>query len=151
MWCCYCDLSRRERFLFINTRWCSWCLIPIHSNERMIPRISNKINPGHFSLAATAQKPQQISMFLHVSTWVWGRRWYPHRTEGFCDKTAINHQLKRMCVPDCAYTDNMFINVIHISLYDISPRQNISYQIKETWLHERDSDAPSVSSEPGGK
>ena len=29
--------------------------------------------------------------------------------------------------------------------------QNIVYQIKETWLYERDSDAPSVSSEPGGK
>ena len=44
--------------------------------------------------------------------------------------------------------ESMFINFIHISLYDISVMQNIFYQIKETWLYERDLDAPS---EPGGK
>ena len=46
--------------------------------------------------------------------------------------------------------ENMFINSIDISLYDISLTQNILYQIK-TWLCERDLDAPSVMSEPGGK
>ena len=35
-----------------------------------------------------------------------------------------------MCVPDCAYTENMCICSIHISLYDISITQNILYQIK---------------------
>ena len=29
--------------------------------------------------------------------------------------------------------------------------EKILYQIKETWLYEKDSDAPTVSSEPGGK
>ena len=52
------------------------------------------------------------------------------RIEGFCVKTAIIHQLKRLCVPDCAYTESMYINFIHISLYDISLVQNILYQIK---------------------
>ena len=73
------------------------------------------------------------------------------RTEGLYVKTIIIHQLKRPCIPDCAYTENMFINSIHISLYVISHTQNILYQIKKTWLYERDSDAPSVISEPGGK
>ena len=53
-----------------------------------------------------------------------------NRTEGLYVKTTIIHQLKRLCVPDCAYTENMFINSIHISLYDISLTQNILYQIK---------------------
>ena len=34
----------------------------------------NKINPGYFSLAATALKQQQLPMFLHISTTVWGHR-----------------------------------------------------------------------------
>ena len=41
----------------------------------------NKMNPGYLSLAATALKPQQIPMFLHISTRVWGRRWSPHTSE----------------------------------------------------------------------
>ena len=41
----------------------------------------NKVNPGYFSLAATARKPQQLSMFLHTSARVWGRRWSPHTSE----------------------------------------------------------------------
>ena len=52
------------------------------------------------------------------------------RTEGLYVKTTIIYQLKRLCVPDCAYTDNMLINSIHISLYDISLTQIILYQIK---------------------
>ena len=52
------------------------------------------------------------------------------RTEGLYVKTTIIYQLKRLCVPDCAYTKNIFINSIHVSLYDISPTQNILYQIK---------------------
>ena len=40
-------------------------------------------------------------------------------------QTAIIHQLKRPCVPDCAYTESMFINSIHISLYDVSLMQKI--------------------------
>ena len=34
----------------------------------------NYINPGYFTLAAIALKPQQIPMFLHISARVWGRR-----------------------------------------------------------------------------
>ena len=52
------------------------------------------------------------------------------RTEGLYVKTTIIYQLKRLCIPDCAYTENMFINSVHISLYDISLTQNILYQIK---------------------
>ena len=52
------------------------------------------------------------------------------RTEGLYVKTTIIYQLKRLCVPDCAYTENMFINSIHISLYGGSLTQNILYQIK---------------------
>ena len=35
---------------------------------------SNYINPGYFTLAAIALKPQQIPMFLHISARVWGRQ-----------------------------------------------------------------------------
>ena len=41
----------------------------------------NKMNPGYFPLAATALKPQQIPMFLHISARVWGHRWSPHTSE----------------------------------------------------------------------
>ena len=41
----------------------------------------NKVNPGYFSLAATARKPQQLSMFRHISARVWGRQWSPHTPE----------------------------------------------------------------------
>ena len=34
----------------------------------------NYINPGYFTLAAIALKPQQIPIFLHISARVWGRR-----------------------------------------------------------------------------
>ena len=43
--------------------------------------IYNKMNPGYFPLAATALKPQQIAMFLHISARVWGRRGSPHTSE----------------------------------------------------------------------
>ena len=52
------------------------------------------------------------------------------RIEGLYVKTTIIHQLKSLCIPDCAYTENMFMNYIHISLYDISLTQNILHQIK---------------------
>ena len=41
----------------------------------------NKMNPGYLSLVATALKPQQIPMFLHISARVWGRWWSPHTSE----------------------------------------------------------------------
>ena len=90
------------------------------------------MNPGYFPLAATALKPQQISLFLHISARVWGASvTSTHiRTEQLYVKTAIIHQLKHLCVPDCAHTESMFINFIHISLYDMSLMQNILYQIK---------------------
>ena len=53
------------------------------------------------------------------------------RTVGLHVKTTIIFQLKRLCVPDCACTENMFINSVHISLYDISLTQNTLYQIKK--------------------
>ena len=43
--------------------------------------VINKVNPGYFSLAATARKLQQLSMFLHISARGWGRRWSPHTSE----------------------------------------------------------------------
>ena len=52
------------------------------------------------------------------------------RTEGLYVKATIIYQLKRLCVPDWAYTEHMFINSIHISLYDVSLTQNMLYQIK---------------------
>ena len=64
------------------------------------------------------------------------------RAEGFYVRTTIMHQLNRLCVPDCAYTESMLINFIDISLYDISVMENFFYQIKETWLYEKDSDVP---------
>ena len=89
------------------------------------------MNPGYFTLAAIDLKPQQMPMFLHISARVWGHRWSPHiRTKGLHVKTIIIYQLKRLFVPDGAYTENMFINSIHVSLYDISLTQNILYQIK---------------------
>ena len=52
------------------------------------------------------------------------------RKEGLYNKTTIVYQLKRLCVPDCAHTENIFINSIHISLHDISLTLCILYQIK---------------------
>ena len=46
-----------------------------------LEKVINKVNPGYFSLAATARKPQKLSMFLHISARVWGRRWSPHTSE----------------------------------------------------------------------
>ena len=43
--------------------------------------VVNNMNPGYFPLAATAVKPQQIPMFLHISARVWGRRWTPYTSE----------------------------------------------------------------------
>ena len=41
----------------------------------------NKVNPGYFSLAAIARKPQHLSMFLHIFARAWGRQWSPHTSE----------------------------------------------------------------------
>ena len=43
--------------------------------------LGDKINPGYFPLAVPGRKPKQISMFLHISTRVWGGRWSPHTSE----------------------------------------------------------------------
>ena len=59
------------------------------------------------------------------------------RTEGLYVKATLIYQLKRLCFPDCAYTENMFINSIRISLYDTSLTQKILSQLKEMWLYER--------------
>ena len=67
------------------------------------------------------------------------------RTEGLYVKTTLIYQLKRLCVPDCAYTKNMFINSIHISLYDISLTQNILYQIKRCGCMEETRMPPAYS------
>ena len=52
----------------------------LHS-PRLVAVLPNYMNPGYFPLAATPLKPQQIPMFLHISTRVWGRRWYPQTSE----------------------------------------------------------------------
>ena len=77
----------------------------------------------------------EIAINTHVSTyfcWSLGASVSSThiRTEGFYVKTAIIHQLKCLCVPDCAYMESMFINFICMSLYDISLMWNILYQIK---------------------
>ena len=89
----------------------------------------NDMNPGFFSVAATALK---FATNIHVSTYFClslGASVISTyiRTEGFYVKTAIIHQLKCLCIPDCAYTESIFTNFIHISLYDISVMQNILY------------------------
>ena len=43
----------------------------------------NNMNPGYFTLAATALKPKQIRMFLHIFASVWGHRWYPQTSEQY--------------------------------------------------------------------
>ena len=52
------------------------------------------------------------------------------RIVGFYVKTAIIHQSKRLCVPDCTYMESMFINFIYTSLYNISVMQIILYSLK---------------------
>ena len=89
------------------------------------------MNAGEFSLAATSLKPQQIPMSLHISARVWGHRRYTHiKIVGFYVKTAITHQIKRLCVPDCTYMESTLINYIHIRLCSISPMQTILYKLK---------------------
>ena len=46
-----------------------------------VPIIRNMMNPEYLPLAATALKPQQTPMFLHISAIVGGRRWSPHTSE----------------------------------------------------------------------
>ena len=43
------------------------------------------------------------------------------RTVGFHVKTAIIHQSKCLCVPDCTYMESIVINFIHLSLYKHLP------------------------------
>ena len=66
-----------RRYFQINCLQFKFCIfIPIS-----VISGPNKVNPGYFSLAATARKPQRLSMFLHISARVWGRRWSPHTSE----------------------------------------------------------------------
>ena len=44
----------------------------------------NNTNPGYVPLDTIIQKPQQIPMFLHISTGFWGRRWYLQTSEWVC-------------------------------------------------------------------
>ena len=89
------------------------------------------MNPGYFSLADTALKPQEIPMLLHISASLGASVISTHiRTEEFYVKTAIIYQLKHLCIPECPYTESMFINFIHISLYNTSLMRNILFQIK---------------------
>ena len=85
------------------------------------------MNPGYFTLAAIDLKPlTNAHVSAHFRLSLGASVISTHiRTEGLYVKTTIIYQLKRLCVPDCAYTENMFINSIHISLYDISLTQNI--------------------------
>ena len=107
--------------------------------------------PRFFHLAATALRQQQISMFPHISTGVWGTLVISTniRAVRLWVKTAMILQWRCLRVPDCTHIKSMFINFIKISLCYISPMQVI--KLNETWLHKRDLDATSASSEPGGK
>ena len=92
----------------------------------------NKVNPGYFPLAATALKPQQIHIFLHIAARVWGVPVIVTdiRTVGLCVKTAIILKWKFLCIPDCTYIESMLINFIQMSLRNISLMQAILYQFK---------------------
>ena len=94
--------------------------------------VLNYMNPEYFTLAAIG--PETVTnahVSAHFRYSLWASVISTHiRTAGLYVKTTIIYQLKRLCIPDCAYTENMFINSIHISLYDISLTQNILYQIK---------------------
>ena len=91
----------------------------------------DNINPGYFSPAATALKPQQIPMFLHISARFGGAPVISTniRTVGFCVKTAIILQRKKCMCPRFLLHGRMseWLNLtaflgttdseVHISLY----------------------------------
>ena len=124
--------------------WLRTCLAPSHyrnqcwliANPEENVKISMKFVPWHPITWAPAILPKRPLTWncnkcrcfctfplefggLVISTHI--------RTEGLYVKTTIIYQLKWLCVPDCAYTETMFINSMHISLYDISLTQNILY------------------------
>ena len=121
--------TTKPRPCFIANEWLWAKVKPVYAG-RIFSIFYSGITFYH-AIRWTALKPQHLPTFLHISARVWRHRWSLHiRTEGFYVKTTIIHQLKCLCIQDCAYMESMFINFIHISLYDISFMQNILYQIK---------------------
>ena len=92
------------------------------------PQCVNKMNPWYFSLAATALKLQQISMFLHISARAWGHWWYPQTSEQWDLVLKPQTIFQWKCL--CTYLESMLINFIQTSLYNISPIQAILCQFK---------------------
>ena len=58
--------------------------------------------------------------------------------------------MKMPVCPRLQYIENMFINVTQMILCNIFAMQAILYPFKGDVAAERDSDAPSACSEPGG-
>ena len=110
--------------------WVLWLLVCDSSGAQLHEALGNKMNPGYFSLEVIALKPQQILMFLHISTTVCGCWWFPHTWEEKGSENCNNSSIESLCSPDCTYMESMFINFIHINLYDIYLMQNILYHIK---------------------
>ena len=67
------------------------CPTPQHLFSQ--PDYGIKMNPGYFPQAATALKLQWISIILHISARVWGRRWSPHTSE---QKGSMLHAILRI-------------------------------------------------------
>ena len=107
-----------KRFMTWNARPFSFGM------QLMILDIDDKMEPGYFSLVATAMKLQQILISLHIfSTYI--------RTVVPCAKTAISLQWKRLCVPVCTCIERRLIDFIKVSMYNTSPMETILYQLKK--------------------
>ena len=68
--------------------------------------VLNYMNPGYFTLAAIYLKLQQIAhVSAHFRYSLGASVISTHiKTEGLYVKITIINQLKRLCIPDCAYT-----------------------------------------------
>ena len=126
----------------------SWNIL----STRTLSQSVNKMNPGYFSLTATPLKPQQMPIFLHIP-WDFGALLISTsiRTIGIRVKTGIILYWNYLCVSDCTCIENMAINFIQMGLHNILLGKPFYINLKDTMLHERDSDAPNACSELGGK
>ena len=107
------------------------------------------MNPGYFPLAATALKPQQMLMPIHIFPRVWGPDdILKHQNSRTLFKTVIILQRKYMYIPNCAHITCLQISSkwVCVIYFPCKPFYNNS---KEAWLHKRDSFAPSLCSESG--
>ena len=80
----------------------------------------NNMNPGYFPLVATALKPQQISMFLHISARAWGRRWSPHTSEQ--KGSMLNRNNSSIKTPVC-----LTLHIHEKHFYKFHPYKSVWY------------------------